>query len=457
MSVLSYIFWLIVFVGGVVAAYMVPDNTLALHLKFVLIGAWGSVLGLVYHSLCNRKLREAEENFTEALNDQQRNNSPKTEYIPVVPSIGDEPQPFEAPAARKPFDSILPPENKPASIQNLAVPAKISFPLEAWELFCKPILKNRPFPEVVEALEKTLPELFPTAAGILYMYGGTQTELHKILSFGDYVISDDTIMPAECASFNLGEIVITDFASNEMNGGCTHLHHHPQGISFCAPIEGLEEHFGILSIQLDKIPDGETLDFWKTKVGIVAATFGLYVANQNLNIRFQQHSIRDNLTGLFNRRYMEESLRREVSAANRHGTPIGIVMIYPDQVANIQKEKGHHAVEQMLWELGQRLPNFIRTEDIPCRYDGEVLCVILPGADKKITLERAERIRREISQLQVAYGDGILATTLSLGVSVMPDHAIDEGTLIYNGQRALQLAMENGGNRVVSADAVRQY
>jgi diguanylate cyclase (GGDEF)-like protein len=132
-------------------------------------------------------------------------------------------------------------------------------------------------------------------------------------------------------------------------------------------------------------------------------------------------------------------------------------MIYPDQVAEIQKEKGNHAVEQMLWELGQRLPNFIRTEDIPCRYDGEVLCVILPGADKKITLDRAERIRREISQLQVAYGDGILATNLSLGVSVMPDHAIDEGTLIYNGQRALQLAMDNGGNRVVSADALRQY
>ena len=450
MSVFSYILWLIVFVGGVVAAYMVPDNTLALHLKFVLIGAWGSVLGLVHHSLCNRKLREAEENFTEALNEQQRNNSPKTEYVPVVPSIGDEPQPFDHPAAKKPFDSILPPENKPAP----AVPANISFPLEAWELFCKPILKNRPFPEVVEALEKSLPQLFPTAAGILYMYGGTQTELHKILSFGDYVISDDTIMPAECASFNLGEIVVTDFSSSEMNGGCTHLHHHPQGISFCAPVEGLEEHFGILSIQLDKIPEGETLEFWKMKVSVVAATFGLYVANQNLNIRFQQHSIRDNLTGLFNRRYMEESLRREVSAANRHGTPIGIVMIYPDQVAEIQKEKGHHAVEQMLWELGQRLPNFIRTEDIPCRYDGEVLCVILPGADKKITLDRAERIRREISQLQIAYGEGILATTLSMGVAVMPTHANDAGSLIYTAEASLQMAMQAGGNRVVIADSV---
>ena len=301
----------------------------------------------------------------------------------------------------------------------------------------------------------SLPELFPKAAGILYMYGGVQTELHKILSFGDYVISDDTIMPAECASFNMGDIVVTNYATGEFTGGCTHLHHHPQGVSFCAPIEGLEEHFGILCIQIDKLPEGETLEFWKAKVSIVSATFGLYVANQNLNLRFQQHSIRDPLTGLFNRRYMEESLRREVSAARRHGTPIGIIMMYPDAIDAINKEKGRHAVEQLLWELGQRLPGFIRTEDIPCRFDGNVLCVILPGADSKITLERAERIRREISQLQIAYGDGILSTRLSLGVSVMPDHAQDEGGLIYSAQMALQLAMDNGGNRAVSVDALR--
>ncbi len=455
MSFFSYIFCVILFVAGVVAAYVVPDNTLALHLKFVLVGAWGAVMGLIFYSLCCRKLREAEENYTELLNTQSR--SPKTEYVPVVPSIGDEMQPFERPTQKKsPFDSILPPGAVPAA-EALRQPKNVPqvFPLEAWNTFCKQILKNRPFPEVVEALEKSLPELFPKAAGILYMYGGVQTELHKILAFGDYVISDDTIMPAECASFNAGDIVVTNFTTGEFTGGCTHLHHHPQGISFCAPIEGLEEHFGILCIQIDKIPEGESLDFWKAKVSIVSATFGLYVANQNLNLRFQQHSIRDPLTGLFNRRYMEESLRREVSAARRHGTPIGIIMMYPDAIDGINKEKGRHAVEQLLWELGQRLPGFIRTEDIPCRFDGNVLCVILPGADSKITLERAERIRREISQLQIAYGDGILSTRLSLGVSVMPDHAQDEGGLIYSAQMALQLAMDNGGNRAVSVDALR--
>ena len=428
MSFFSYIFCVIFFVAGVVGAYLIPDNTLALHLKFVLVGAWGSVMGLIFYSLSCRKLREAEENYTELLNTQNR--SPKTEYVPVVPSIGDEMQPFERPTKKSPFDSILPPGAVPAA-EALKQVKKVPqvFPLDAWNTFCKQILKNRPFPEVVEALEKSLPELFPKAAGILYMYGGVQTELHKILSFGDYVIS--------------------------VSGGCTHLHHHPQGISFCAPIEGLEEHFGILCIQIDKLPEGETLEFWKAKVSIVSATFGLYVANQNLNLRFQQHSIRDPLTGLFNRRYMEESLRREVSAARRHGTPIGIIMMYPDAIDAINKEKGRHAVEQLLWELGQRLPGFIRTEDIPCRFDGNVLCVILPGADSKITLERAERIRREISQLQIAYGDGILSTRLSLGVSVMPDHAQDEGGLIYSAQMALQLAMDNGGNRAVSVDALR--
>ena len=262
-------------------------------------------------------------------------------------------------------------------------------------------------------------------------------------------------MPGECASYNVGDVVVSDYTSGEFTGGCTHLHHHPQGVSFCAPIEGLEEHFGILSVQVDKFPEGDSLEFWKAKVSIVAATFGLYVANQNLNLRFQQHSIRDSLTGLFNRRYMEESLRREVAAANRHATPIGIIMIYPDSAETIKTEKGNHALEQLLWELGQRLPGFIRTEDIPCRFDGNVLCVILPGADSKITLERAERIRNEISQLQISYGDGILATKLSLGVAVMPDHAIDEGTLIYNAQVALKAALENGGDRSVSFGDLR--
>ena len=298
--------------------------------------------------------------------------------------------------------------------------------------------------------------MMKTLATIAYNQPIMQSELCKIFSFGDYVISDDKIMPMECASFNKGDIVVTDYKSGKFSGGCTHLHHHPQGISFCAPIEGLEEHFGILTIQADELPEGEDVEFWKAKVSIVAATFGLYVANQNLSIRFQQHSIRDSLTGLFNKRYMEESLRREIFSAARHKTPIGIIMMYPDNVQQIQSTRGRHAVDQLLWELGQRLPNFIRNEDIPCRFEGDVLCVILPGAELKITRDRAEKIRNEISQLQISYGDAVLATTLSLGVSVLPVHATDVESLIFAAQASMQMASNNGGNRVVLADALQQ-
>ena len=303
-------------------------------------------------------------------------------------------------------------------------------------------------------MQKLLPELFPDASGVLYMYGGVQTELSQIFRFGPNVISDETVMPAECASFNTGDIVVTDYSSPEVSSGCTHLHHRPKGIAICAPVEGLEEHFGILTVQVDKLPDYETKEYWQAKVSIVSAAFGLYVANQDLSMRFEQHSIRDVLTGLFNRRYMEESLNREITAAVRHKSPIGIVMLYPDAIPAVQAAQGRHAVEQLFWELGQRLPSYIRGEDIPCRYSDDVFCVIMPGADLAITRNRAEQIRNEISQLQIAYGDGILATTLSMGVAVMPTHANDAGSLIYTAEASLQMAMQLGGNRVVLADAV---
>ena len=117
-------------------------------------------------------------------------------------------------------------------------------------------------------------------------------------------------------------------------------------------------------------------------------------------------------------------------------------------------EDGRQAVEQLLWELGQRLPGYVRSEDIPCRYEGEVFCVILPGADLKITRQRADKIRNEISQLQIAYGDTILATTLSMGVSVMPVHASDVNSLLYTAAASMQLAIQSAGNRVIIADAL---
>lgn len=449
----TYIVWFIAFVLGVAVSYFVPEETISLGGKFVFMGAWGAVLGFVLHTICKKRIEQVEEEFNENLLSLKQTNMNVAVGIGVDESVESAPEPPVEEKMELPKGAI----SAKDALEHLEEQVlSVGIPLEPWKNFSRAVLKNRPFVEVVKLFEELLPQMFPNASGVLYMYAGTQTDLHKIIAFGSKVISDDVIHPGECASFDAGDIVVTDYSSPELTGGCTHLHHHPQGISFCAPIEGYEEHFGILSLQTDVLPDQESLDDWHTKVSVAATVLGLYIANQSLHVRFEQHSIRDTLTGLFNRRYMEESLNREVSAAVRHKSPIGLIMIYPDAVGEIMANQGQHAVEQLLWELGQRIPGYIRNEDIPCRYEGEVFCVILPGADLKITRQRAEKIRNEIAQLQIAYGDGILSTTLSMGVSVMPAHASDASGLLGAAQASMQYAIQAGANRVILADALNK-
>lgn len=455
MTLLTYIIWFAAFVGGVIGVFFVPEDVLSLSGKFCFLGAWGAVLGFVLFTICRKRIETAEANYTENLNTfkaSQLNLSTEGSLGEITSTVNDPIAVAEANVNPLPKGAV---SAKEALENMIGESEKICFPLAAWRDYSRCLLKDRPFAEAVKALETLLPQMFPKSSGILYMYADTQAELHKIVAFGDKVVGDDVIRPGECASYDAGDIVVTDYSNSNLSSGCTHLHN-PKGISFCAPVEGLDEHFGIFTLLVESLPDNESVDDWHAKVSFVATTFGLYVANKNLNERFKQHSIRDILTGLFNRRYMEESLVREVSAAARHSSPIGLIMLYPDAMDSVMQNGGRHAAEQLLWELGQRLPGYIRTEDIPCRFDGNVFCVIMPGADLNCTRQRAEKIRNEISQLQVAYGDSILATTLSMGISVMPNHASDAQTLLSSAEACMQFALQVGGNRVILADALNQ-
>lgn len=421
-----YILWLISFLAGVVFVCVLPGDSPAPAFRYLFLGLWGSILGALFNAISNKAAKPADfENFS----DPER-KLPETEFIPVV-GKGE----LQTSENGNSVTKILAPE----------------FPDEDWLEFSHELLRNRPFPEVVRKLNEILPKIFKGASGVLYMYSNNQSELHQIFAFGENTISDPVITPAECASFDSAKIVVADYSDPQHVNGCTHLHHRPQGYSFCAPVEGLEEHFGILTIQADELPEGETVETWKTKISMVATTFGLFVANQNLQMRFKTQSLRDQLTGLVNKRYMEEALMRAVSEARRHGTPIGMIMLYPDNLEELKNSHGTHASEQMLWELAQRLPRYIRTEDIPCRYSENVLCVLLPGADKIRTEQRAEKIRNEIENLQVAYGKLMLQTTLSLGVAVYPENAKAANDLVASAEQAMHQAMALGANRVCSA------
>jgi diguanylate cyclase (GGDEF)-like protein len=164
-------------------------------------------------------------------------------------------------------------------------------------------------------------------------------------------------------------------------------------------------------------------------------------------------SIRDQLTDLYNRRYMEEILKTEISKCNRDGANLGVIMIDVDHFKNFNDSYGHAAGDIVLAKMGELLQNITRTMDIPCRYGGEEFIIIMPGISLEIALNRAEEIRAIAEKnLILEYKDTILPQiTISLGVAVYSEHGSNSEKLLYHADKALYQAKSNGRNQVASA------
>jgi diguanylate cyclase (GGDEF)-like protein len=180
----------------------------------------------------------------------------------------------------------------------------------------------------------------------------------------------------------------------------------------------------------------------------------LRVAERILGLQdaLRLEAIRDPLTGLFNRRYLEESLEREVRRATRRGTPVSVVMVDLDHFKAFNDDFGHLAGDALLQALGHLLRTRVRGEDIPCRYGGEEFALILPDAPLDATRRRAEQLREEAQHLRVDHrGEPIGPVTLSMGVATFPLHGATGEAVLRAADDALYRAKRNGRNQVIVA------
>lgn len=169
--------------------------------------------------------------------------------------------------------------------------------------------------------------------------------------------------------------------------------------------------------------------------------------------QLRELSIRDHLTNLFNRRYMEETLEREVERARRKKGSLGVIMLDIDNFKNMNDTLGHAAGDVLFQELGTLLNSQVRSADIACRYGGDEFVLILPEASQDVTLERAEHLREKVKHLHVEYEGCMLeAITVSLGVAVFPDHGSTGEALLRSADDALYRAKYEGRDRVIMAD-----
>ncbi|MBC8023239.1 MAG: diguanylate cyclase [Burkholderiales bacterium] len=183
-----------------------------------------------------------------------------------------------------------------------------------------------------------------------------------------------------------------------------------------------------------------------------AVLFTLTVALVAAWNRAHELSMRDPLTGLYNRRYLQETMGRELPRARRLGQSVGVIVIDIDHFKHLNDTYGHDAGDLVLEKTGELLRATNRKSDIACRFGGEEFAVVLPGATLAVARNRAEGIRASLEALRIDFdGKPIGPLTVSAGVACLPPHSQDWGFVMQQADRALYTAKQAGRNRVVAA------
>ena len=211
------------------------------------------------------------------------------------------------------------------------------------------------------------------------------------------------------------------------------------------------EILGVLHLQS---PSKDNLTEPKRQLAYtVVEQAGMALSNLKLREALREQSIRDPLTGLYNRRYMEEVLKQHISRVTRHLHPLGIIMIDIDHFKHFNDTNGHAAGDALLRELGEFLQRRIRGEDVACRYGGEEFILIMPEAFLEAAHQRAELLRQGAKGLRIRdAGQSLGGITLSLGVAIYPQHGRTIENILRAADSALYRAKQDGRDRVVVAE-----
>ncbi len=299
--------------------------------------------------------------------------------------------------------------------------------------------------EVYAAALGFAPRIFPAVRGAMALLNVSRSLAEVIGSWSACQLPAKDFEPVECWALRTGHPHLV--VAGDSTATCAHA----AGVKntyLCIPILAQGETLGILHLQAtDEAPqlDASELSFKTT----FAAQVGLSIANIRLREALRTQSVRDALTGLYNRRYLEEVLEREVRRAARATQSLGVLMIDLDHFKNFNDTFGHDAGDAVLRETGVALTRGIRAEDFVCRFGGEEFVVILPTANREAACARAERLRLKIKDLTILYqGRSMGMLTVSIGVAAFPDHGLSPRELMAAADAALYEAKRAGRDQV---------
>ncbi len=301
------------------------------------------------------------------------------------------------------------------------------------------------------------PILFPHQSGAVYITSPSRSQVEAVATWGQAATFEKVFAPDQCWALRRGRAyTIPDTDSALL---CQHMHPPLPAGYLCVPMMAQGETRGILHLRCSPMdqampkPERETTMACQERMVIaVAEHIALALTNLELRETLSSQAIRDPLTGLFNRRYMEETLERELRRAGRRGAGLGVIMMDLDHFKQFNDSYGHGAGDIALRELGNYLMSHIRAEDIACRYGGEEFFLILPDVSPEDVTRRAEQLQRGIRDLGLLYrNQPLTSVSASLGVAFFPEHGSTVEALIHAADAALYHAKRTGRDRVALA------
>jgi diguanylate cyclase (GGDEF)-like protein/PAS domain S-box-containing protein len=307
---------------------------------------------------------------------------------------------------------------------------------------------------VADSAQKLFPE---ASAGALYLFKSSRNLVEAAVRWGKTSSVEPTFPPEACWSLRRGQPHWNKYPGSVIT--CQHLAKSSTGESLCVPMVAQGNTVGVLTLEFDCVAmrrcDSSAENFRDSLQQLAAnaaSQIALSLASLQLRDTLREQSIRDPLTRLFNRRFLEESLERELQLAHRKKHGVAVLFLDIDHFKKFNDTFGHDAGDKVLQALADLFRAFFRSTDICCRYGGEEFAVILPESTSQDATARADALRSEVKNLRLQYKNETLGPlSLSAGVAAFPEHGLTSGELLRIADQCLYESKSRGRDIVTVA------
>ncbi|MGB6975839.1 MAG: diguanylate cyclase [Gammaproteobacteria bacterium] len=303
--------------------------------------------------------------------------------------------------------------------------------------------------EVAKVIANFAEKILNFASGVLYIMPVSSKQLEAMAMWGNPTQQQPIIPTDRCWALRRGHLYQVNDVQKDLP--CEHILISEQKTNpyICMPLIAQNNIYGLLYLEL-LVNGASFFEHRRILITAIAEAAALALANVRLRDLLRTQSIHDSLTGLYNRRFLEEFLEKEFNQVKRKPTSIAMIMLDIDYFKKFNDTYGHELGDKVLHELGKLLQNVGRSGDIICRYGGEEFIWVLHDCTLEFAIQRAAILQKKIAKIAILHkGEPVEPVTVSLGIAIFPENGRNSTELMNAADKALYQAKQTGRNKIV--------